>query len=548
MTRANFIRSLYSEGAIEKEQLSAIISFMTEERKNEMQAIIRFGLLDNMNVAKAVAKRYSLKFISLREMNIDISDYDKLTSERLYELGAIPFGISDDGSSLKVAIADPTDLSVTEVLAAITLKKVNIFMALRSDINYAIDRAFSKEGSFEDELEDKSSDIDVVVLVRNLLSKAVRQNASDIHIEGTQEHIRVRYRIDGVLREHCTYKSEWLTAIVSRIKILAGIDIAEKRMAQDGKASLDIDSNEYDFRVSTIPTVFGEKVVIRIAPKRMVFTSKQQLGLLEEDVEKLDRIFMKNHGMVLVTGPTGCGKTTTLYSVLSELNTIEKNTITVEDPIEITISGINQVQVSATGGMTFSNALRAILRQDPDIIMIGEIRDKETAKVAIQSSVTGHLVLSTLHTNSAASTINRLVNMGVERYLISDALVAVIAQRLVRKLCPYCKKEDVITTEQADLLKVKADTTIYKKCGCDRCGNSGYLGRTSIFEILEITQQMREQIATPQFDTAKLQKTAEERGMSTLQDGARKLFLNGITSYDEMINIYTDREIYDDDN
>ncbi|MFI3115304.1 MAG: GspE/PulE family protein [Clostridia bacterium] len=533
MLRINFITSLQTKGIITTEQLDTLVSYIKEHNANEMQAIVHLSLLDNYEVAQAVAKRYSLKFISLKDY--EPSKIIDFTAERLYDLGAVPFEIVD--KVLKVALVDPTDTSPIEILTAVTGYKIEPYVALRLDINNFIEKAF---GTKTDEEDDGLVDADIVLLVQKWLAQAVRVNASDIHIEGINKKLRVRFRVDGVLREYSQYPIEWHNSIISRIKILGEMDIAEKRMPQDGKFTDTIDRNEYDFRVSILPTVLGEKCVLRIAPKRIVFSTKAQLGLLNEDVEKFERIFTREHGMVLVSGPTGCGKTTTLYSMLSEINSIEKNTITVEDPVEISISGINQVQ--ATAGLSFSNALRSILRQDPDIIMIGEIRDTETAKMAIQASVTGHLVLSTLHTNSSANAINRLINMGVERYLISDALTSVISQRLVRKLCPHCKKEVKISKTQADRLSAN-NTKIYEKCGCEQCGHSGYIGRTSVFEILEIDDDMRHMINLEDFDTNSLHNYAVENGMSTLEDRVKGLVLSGVTSYEECIKICSDKEI-----
>ncbi|MFI3141187.1 MAG: GspE/PulE family protein [Clostridia bacterium] len=541
MLRINFITSLHSQNIITKEQLDSLSLYMKEQGANEMQAILQLGLLDNLQVAKAVANRYSLKFVNLRELQIQNQALIGLTADRLYSLGAFAFEVDEDKKTLKVAVVDPSDSSSIELLSVLTGKKITAYMALRSDINHAIDKRFNS--STQNSEYEAGTEIDVIELVQKWLSRAVRINASDIHIEGLPDKVRVRLRVDGVLRLFDQYPIEWMSSIVSRIKILSEMDIAERRMPQDGKFSVSIDKNDYDFRSSVIPTIFGEKCVLRIAPKRMVFSSKQQLGLFEEDLPKFERIFSKEHGMVLVTGPTGCGKTTTLYSVLSELNSVEKNTVTVEDPVEINISGINQVQASRRGGLGFSKALRSILRQDPDIIMIGEIRDTETAEMAIQASVTGHLVLSTLHTNSAATAINRLVNMGVEKYLVSDALTGIVSQRLVRKLCPHCKEKIALNSAQAKILDAKQDDSIYKSVGCEQCGFSGYVGRTSVFEILEINEPIRKMISSENFDTHNLQKFAVENGMCTLTQGAKRLVLAGVTSYEEALKIYADEDI-----
>lgn len=536
MQKTDFIDALLNQEILTKEQVISLVMYMEEQKKSEIQAIIYMGLLDNKSVAMAVAKRYSLKFVSLQEVELpEKDDMQSLTSERLYALGVIPFSIPKDVSQpVKIAVSDPTDNSSVEIISALIGRRAITQMALKSDINRAIDRVFKVK---REEQEVVSEDIDVVNVVFKLLASAVRLRASDIHVEGMADKTRVRYRIDGTLIEQDQFPLLWLNTIVSRLKVLSGMDIAEKRLAQDGKFTEVIDKNEYDFRMSIIPTIFGEKAVLRIAPKRIIFSSKKQLGILSNDLEKLDRILSRRHGMVLVTGPTGCGKTTTLYSALSEINSHEKNTVTVEDPVEISITGINQVQVSNHGGMTFSNALRAILRQDPDVIMVGEIRDSETAKMSIQASITGHLVLSTLHTNSATSSINRLVNMGVERYLLADAIVGVVSQRLVRKLCEHCKEDVSLTKEQSLYLKVKDDTKICVKKGCEQCQFTGYNGRTSVFEILEIDENISKMIASDSFDTEKLNEYALQNGMTTLIENAKKLVLEGVTSFEEIAKL-----------
>lgn len=539
MLRIDFINMLHQEDMISKEQLHSLIQYMKEQRKNEIQAIIYMGLLDKLAVAQAVAKRYSLEFVSLRNCTLPaVEQLSQFSAEKLYGMGVLPYEVPENTQEpIKLAVVDPTDNTSIEVVTALTGRRVTPYMALRSDISHAIDDIFSMKD--EKENESISMEFDVVELVHKLLAQAVRLRASDIHIEGMPDKMRVRYRIDGMLREYQQYPKEWLNIILSRLKVISGMDIAEKRLDQDGKFSDTIDKNEYDFRVSMIPTIYGEKSVLRIAPKRIVFNRKKELGLREYDLAKFDRILSSKHGMVLVTGPTGCGKTTTLYSVLSEVNTSEKNTVTVEDPVEIGIAGVNQVQVNANGGMTFSKALRAILRQDPDVIMIGEIRDTETAKMAVQASITGHLVLSTLHTNSAASAVNRLVNMGIERYLISDALTGIVSQRLVRKLCPHCKAQTEVGKMKSKRYGLELGSRIYEPVGCEDCGQTGYLGRTSIFEILELDEKMRKMISEPDFDTNVLNEYAINEGMVTLYEGGKKLVEEGVTSCEEIRSLST---------
>ena len=395
--------------------------------------------------------------------------------------------------------------------------------------------------SKNDELSSEVSNAPIVQLVRGMIEQAIRQRASDIHIEPMPDKVRVRYRIDGALYERISYSDKLLPAIVARIKVTGGMDISEKRKPQDGRITQIVDKREYDIRVSSIPTVYGEKIVLRIASKNALMRSKEELGLSDSDVQKFDSILKHPHGIILVTGPTGSGKSTTLYTALSELNREDVNIITVEDPVEANIDGVNQIQVNNKADLTFANALRSILRQDPDIIMIGEIRDSETAEIAVQASITGHLVVSTLHTNSTASSVSRLVDMGVEPYLLSDALVGVIAQRLVRRLCPFCRRKRKPDSYEKVILGLKpdADNDIYEPGGCPQCDNTGYKGRIGVYEILEVTADIRRNI-TERASTEEIRKTALEGGMDTLRMEATRYVLEGITSFSEMTKVSFD--------
>ena len=347
--------------------------------------------------------------------------------------------------------------------------------------------------------------------------------------------MRVRYRIDGDLKEMATYPMYMLGPLVSRLKIIGGMDIAEKRKPQDGRITHFVDGVEYDIRVSILPTVYGEKTVMRLAQKKQLKREKSALGFYPDDLEKFDSIISNPHGIILVTGPTGSGKSTTLYTALSELNKEQVNIITVEDPVEANINGINQVQVNNKADMTFANALRSILRQDPDIIMIGEIRDKETATIAVEASITGHLVVSTLHTNSAVSTITRLENMGIESYLIADSTVGIMAQRLVKKLCLNCREEYEASDREKDWLKYPKDKPLklYRPCGCNQCNDTGYRGRIGVYEIMPMTRDLRNAIADGK-QADELQKIALAEGMHTLRMSASRLVIDGITDIDEM--------------
>jgi type IV pilus assembly protein PilB len=446
-------------------------------------------------------------------------------------------------------------------MAAIVSKcRIKPFLATTSDILITIDRYYGSEemqeaaslytaaseqtASLDEQiLQEDINSSPVVMLVTSMVEQAVRQRASDIHVEPGPDTIRVRYRVDGVLYVAARYDLRLLSAIIARIKIISGLDISEKRKPQDGRFSINVDHWEYEIRVSVLPTVYGEKAVLRLQRKKAFNRNKKDLGLTDEDLVKFDSILKRPYGIVLVTGPTGSGKSTTMYTAISELSRDAVNIVTVEDPVEANIDGVNQVQVNPKADLTFANALRSILRQDPDIILIGEIRDAETAGIAIQASITGHLVLSTLHTNDTASAVTRLLDMGVESYFIADATTAIIAQRLVRRLCPHCKRPHKpqlheiaymgITEEEAE------KATMYEPVGCQRCNGTGYYSRIAVFEIMEITPKMRNLIAS-RASTSELREAGLEEGMHTLRQAVTHQVLTGITSFEEMTRINLD--------
>ena len=415
----------------------------------------------------------------------------------------------------------------------------------QGEVNSALE-AYTREKEAEMEAEEDtySEDINsspIVVLVKEMIDQAVRQRASDIHIEPMERQVRIRYRIDGALYEKATYSPKLMAAISARIKIIGGMDISEKRKPQDGRITQIVDRQEFDIRVSVLPTVYGEKIVMRLTSKNALTREKSQLGFKPAELKQFDHILQNPHGILLVTGPTGSGKSTTLYTALSELNTEDVNIITVEDPVEANIDGINQVHVNPKANLTFASALRSILRQDPDIIMIGEIRDNETASIAVQASITGHMVVSTLHTNSAAGTVTRLEDMGIEPYLLADSVVGVIAQRLVRRLCPSCKKEKLPDEEERELLGLapQDERKIYAPCGCDKCDGTGYKGRIGVYEILEMTPDLK-RIISKGGGAEEIKDQALKEGMRTLRMSATEYVLDGITSVSEMIKVSFD--------
>ena len=450
-------------------------------------------------------------------------------------------------------MADPMDMAAIDDISIVTNLQIEPYIASAKEIRAAIDRCYGAMETMDaanrftreramlrgetDEIEEADvSDAPIVQLVRSLIEQAIRQRASDIHIEALEEKVRVRYRIDGALYEKMVYDNSLLPAIATRIKIMGGMDISEKRKPQDGRMTVTVDRQEYDIRISSIPTVHGEKIVMRLSSKLSLTREKKQLGLSEEELAHFDHMMSSPYGIIFVTGPTGSGKSTTLYTALSELNKEAVNIVTVEDPVEADIDGINQIQVNPKVDLTFASALRSILRQDPDIIMIGEIRDQETASIAVQASITGHLVVSTMHTNNAVGTLNRIADMGIERYLVADSMIGVIAQRLVRKLCPHCRKKRLATVEEKRLLRVapEAETEVYEPVGCNFCNHTGYFGRIGVFEIMEVNEEIRTLIST-NAGTEELIAAAKRNGMRTLRENGIRYVLDGTTSMDEML-------------
>ncbi|RMH22510.1 MAG: type II secretion system protein GspE [Gammaproteobacteria bacterium] len=386
------------------------------------------------------------------------------------------------------------------------------------------------------DLLESDDDAPIIRLINALFTEAIKRNASDIHIEPFEHRLAIRFRIDGVLREVLTPKREMAPLLVSRIKVMAKLDIAEKRLPQDGRISLRIAGRSVDVRVSTIPAGHGERVVLRLLDKQAGRLDLEQLGMAPRTLEQLDRLIHQPHGIILVTGPTGSGKTTTLYAALSRLNHPDRNIMTVEDPIEYYIDGISQTHVNTRANMSFAKGLRAILRQDPDIVMVGEIRDRETVDIAVQASLTGHLVLSTLHTNSAVGAITRLRDMGVEPFLLSSSLIGVLAQRLVRLLCPHCKVPHIMPPQECERYQIaEANPTIYQASGCSQCDHTGYIGRTGLYELIIIDAQMRSMIHDGASELL-LEKQARTQTDSILQDGLRRV-LQGDTSLEEVLRV-----------
>ncbi len=549
---------LVEAGSITQEQL---MSALEKQKKTGMKlgvTLVDEGVITEDDIAEALGRQLGIEIVDLQNINVDKAVTQLVPVNILKKYTMIPFAFSEKNKNvLRVAMENPLDTYAQEDISIITNYQVEPVVATTRSIMLAIDKyhgqnemktalsQYAKEKRLEVEVDEQEqediSSSPIVKLVKEMIDLAVRQRASDIHIEPMEEYIRVRYRIDGVLQKKATYNVSVLPAIIARIKIIGGMDISEKRKPQDGRITQVVDHVEYDIRVSILPTVFGEKVVMRLTAKMALTREKSQLGLKPYELEQFDYIISNPHGILLVTGPTGSGKSTTLYTALSELNTNDVNIITVEDPVEANIDGINQVQVNPKAELTFASALRSILRQDPDIIMIGEIRDGETASIAVQASITGHLVVSTLHTNSAASSITRLEDMGVESYLIADSVIGVIAQRLVRRLCPMCKKPRQATADEKNFMGVdeSQEITIYEPCGCSKCDNAGYKGRIGVYEIMKMTPALKKIISSRQGADVLKEKAIEE-GMRTLRMSGSEYVLEGITSYSEVVRISFD--------
>ncbi|NLK27680.1 MAG: Flp pilus assembly complex ATPase component TadA [Clostridiales bacterium] len=546
---------LMDAGVINEEQLTLALAEQKIKKQKLGVTLIDMGITTEKEIASALHRQLGYDMVSLLGLSID-EKVCKLVNEQILRKNMmLPFEFkADNPSILRVAMADPLDMMAMDDIEIATGLQIEPVIATPSEIAASIDRYFgnaearavaeryTKEMEETVEVEDTHNRVGIdnspiVILVKTMIEQAVRLRASDIHIEPMESQIRIRYRVDGMLKEVMRYEMNFLPAIITRIKIIGGMDISEKRKPQDGRLTMIVDRREYDIRVSIMPSIFGEKAVLRIASKRELTKDKKELGFREGELEKFNHILANPHGIILVTGPTGSGKSTTLYTVLNELNREEVNIITVEDPVEANMEGICQVQVNTKAGLTFASALRSILRQDPDIIMIGEIRDTETAQIAVQASITGHLVVSTLHTNDAASTFSRLQDMGVEPYLLADASVGVIAQRLVRKLCS-CKKARLTNQSENELLGLapEASQMIFEPNGCQLCNGTGYMGRIGVFEIMPVTDAIKE-IISKRGNTNQIKEVAIKEGMSTLKMNAAKYVLDGTTSISEMMRI-----------
>ncbi len=551
---------LLRESLITREQLDKALKEQKQGGTRIGFSLVSSGAISETELTRLLSRQYRVPAVDLSEVEVDEKILQLVPADFAGKHLLLP--LRRVGRTLTVAMVNPTDLSVVDDLKFITRFDVDAVVAGEYSLRMAIDRYYEvtndRLGDLLEELEEQDVELveeeeevystmqlqaqveeaPVVRLINGFLTDAVRRGASDIHIEPYEKELRVRYRIDGILQEIMKPPIRMRAALISRVKILADLNIAERRVPQDGRIKIKIGRKVIDFRVSTLPTLFGEKIVLRILDKGNLTLDLEKFGMEQNaETDFLDAI-SKPYGMVLVTGPTGSGKTTTLYSALSRINTDEVNIMTAEDPVEYNLHGINQVQVRTEIGMTFAAALRAFLRQDPNIIMVGEIRDLETGGIAVKASLTGHLVLSTLHTNDAASTITRMIDMGLEPFNVASALNCITAQRLVRRICSNCRAEATYTPEILRAARITeeqaASMTFFRGEGCDACNGSGYSGRQGLYEVMRMTSDLRRMILQGE-STDELNRTAVEQGMITLRGDGLVKVRKGITTLDEVI-------------
>ena len=550
---------LLEKGLINDHQLEQALEEQKLTGKLLGRIFVDMGLVKEDDILQILGARSGFSVITLKDIKIPKEVIDKVPASVAKIYSILP--ISIEGNQLTIAIADPLNVAAFDDLRFTLGMNIKGVVGSDEEIKEEIQRYYGSEGEtiqdvlgvFGEKLElltsgEEATDIatlqelaaraPVIKLLNMILLQGVKEKASDIHFEPFEQDYRIRYRVDGVLYEVARPPKNLSLGLSSRIKVMANLDIAERRLPQDGRIMVTIEGKSVDLRISTLPTIFGESVVMRVLDRTVVSLSIDDVGMLEETKKKIRTLILKPNGIILATGPTGCGKTTTLYGCMKEINKIEYKVITTEDPVEYDLKGVIQVPINAKIGLTFATSLRHILRQDPDIIMVGEIRDAETAQIAIQASLTGHLVFSTIHTNDASGTITRLIDMGVEPFLVTSTLEAVLAQRLVRKICEFCKEEYTPDPEILSDLGIKpeaiAGKKFYRGAGCVKCNNSGYKGRSGIFELLILNDKIRA-LVIEKAHTALIKDAAKESGMKTLlEDGIEKVFL-GITTLEEVL-------------
>ena len=534
------------------EQLSEALKLQSTNNKKLGEILMEKGYISETTLLRALSEQLNIEVVNLDNYHVNTDAVRLLSEKTAKRTCSVPLKHWED--RILVAMEDPLNIFYIEDIESETGRIAETVLASKTQIMGAIEKYmgrrnaekavedFDKEKSANEELgEAELEDISVtnspvVRLINSLISQALKMDASDIHIEPLENRIRVRVRVDGELQEILTPSKHTQSAIVTRVKIIAGMNIAEKRLPQDGRIEMKIDNYIVDLRISVLPTAYGEKIVMRILDRNNFLKTKEELGFTQSNMEKFNALLEVPNGIILASGPTGSGKTTTLYAALYELNKLNKNIITIEDPVEYKIEGINQVQVNTKAGLLFSTGLRSILRQDPNIIMVGEIRDEETAEIAVRAAITGHMVISTIHTNDAVSTIMRLQDMGVKPFLVAASLRGIVAQRLVKRICINCREEYKANESEKKLLEFKRDVVLQRGRGCPKCYYTGYSGRIAIHEILNIDKAIRDAIQNEK-NNDEITAIAEVLGMKTLKDNCRELVLSGITTIDEFSQV-----------
>ena len=538
-------------GYITKSQLEQGRLLQKGTRKKIGDILVEQGIISSQILTDTLKELIDVENVELTVPNIMPEAIKKLPRNICTRHKILPYKL--EGNQIYLAMEDPQNLEAIKDVKRISGMDVVVSIATIEDINNAIDKWYSshdvdkvlreyiskEKRNIVEETISGDEDVNsapIVKLVNSILESAVRKKASDIHIENDDNNMRVRFRIDGVLMEHLKTSSRAYKAVISRIKIISNLNISEKRLPQDGRIYREIDDKSIDFRVSTMPTSKDEKVVMRVLDRSSFMVDKQSLGLTSQGIQMYDKFLKRPYGLILVVGPTGSGKTTTLYSMLNQLNDVKKNILTIEDPVEYELDGVNQSQINYKAGLDFTKALRAFLRQDPDIIMVGEIRDHDTAEIAIRASLTGHLVLSTLHANSAVGAISRLSDMGIDNFLITSSLIGVVSQRLVRKICTECKHTYEASIGEKRMLGLNTDEnlTLYKGYGCRTCNNTGYKGRIGIYELVEISNDVKK-LVDQDMNEYEISKKIKDLGVKTIKDDAKIKVIEGVTTIDEMI-------------
>jgi type IV pilus assembly protein PilB len=551
---ARFITDVIVElGFVPKEKVDSAVEQGRGTGQSPEKVLLDSGVLGADELARATAERFGLDHVDLTVYKPDIAAVNLLSGASAKRYNAIPIGFHSSGNLL-VAMADPSNVLALDDLKLMTGYEIRPVVASAEDIGSLIAKmnrlddavADATDGEDEDDEADLAADIresaadaPVIKLVNSIIAQAVEDGASDIHFEPHGRDMRVRFRVDGVLHETTSIPRRMVPGVVSRVKIMADLDIAERRIPQDGRVSLSVEGHSVDIRIVTLPSAGGEGIVMRILDKEQAIIGLDALGIRDSSRKRFEAGFMQSYGAVLVTGPTGSGKSTTLYAALNALNSVEKNIITIEDPVEYQIPGINQIGVNLKSGLTFATGLRSILRADPDIVMVGEIRDADTAKISIEAALTGHLVLSTLHTNDAPSAITRLTEMGIAPFLTASAVDVVVAQRLARRLCNYCKQRTVLTVEQlksANFYEAAFDIEAYEPVGCARCGHTGYKGRVGMYEVMTVSDEIRA-LTIDRASADVIRATAVQQGMRLLRDDGLEKVRLGVTSIAEVARV-----------